>query len=430
MEKIILLITLTVAYTLKKRCAIFFIIISLPIMVQAQKNSQWRGEKRDGVYNETGLLKVWPADGPQLLWKFEGLGEGHTSVAIANEKIYITGMHGDKLMLYVFDMNGMLIKEKEIGKEWNKNHNGTRSTVCINDGKLYIFNALGTLFCLDETTLNEIWKKDLLVEFDGVNLMFGMTESPLIAGDKIFMTPGGVKHNMVALNKNTGALIWTTPGTGRQTTYCSPLYIGDQSVPLVITYIEGPVREGSKIQDNTLTAFNAGTGEMLWSLPVPSQNDINPNTPMYVDGMIFTITGYRGGAWLHQLKDGGKSAELVWHNGEMDNQMGGAIKVGDYVYASGHQAGRYWFCVDWKTGKTIYKDNAIAPCNTIFADDMLYCYSEKGTMNLVKPNPEKYELVSSFKVALGTGPHWAHTVIHNGVLYLRHGDALMAYKVK
>ena len=398
---------------------LFIIIVSLPIMVQAQKNSQWRGENRDGIYNESGLLKAWPIDGPQLLWKFEGLGEGHTSVAVANEKIYVTGMHGDKLTLYVFDLKGKLLKEKEVGKEWNTNHNGTRSTVCVNDGKLYIFNALGTLFCLDETTLNEVWKKDLITEFGGRNLRFGMTESPLIVGDQIFMTPGGIKHNMVALNKNTGALIWTSPGIGKSSSYCSPLYIGDQSIPMVVTCFEVDI-----------AAFHAETGELLWTHPQPSRNNINPNTPMYSNGMIFSITGYRGGAWLYRLKEGGKAAEQLWHNGEMDNQMGGAIKVGDYVYASGHQASRYWFCVDWKTGETIYKDNEIAPCNVIFADGMLYCYSEKGTMNLVKPNPEKYELVSSFKVKLGTGPHWAHPVIHDGVLYLRHGEALMAYHVK
>ena len=398
---------------------LFIILVSLPIIVLAQKNSQWRGENRDGIYNEQGLLKVWSEDGPQLLWKFEGLGEGHTSVAIASEKIYITGMHGDTLMLYVFDMKGNLLKEKEIGKEWNKNHNGTRSTVCINDGKLYVFNALGTLFCLDETTLNEVWKQDLIAEFGAVNLRFGMTESPLIVGDKIFMTPGGAEHNVVALNKHTGKLIWTSPGIGKLSSYCSPLYIGNQSIPMVVTCFEADI-----------AAFHAETGELLWTHPQPSRNTINPNTPMYSDGMIFSITGYRGGAWLYSLKDGGKTAELVWKNDEMDNQMGGAIKVGDYVYASGHQASRSWFCVNWKTGETIYKVSELAPCNVIFADGMLYCYSEKGTMNMVKPNPEEFELVSSFKVPLGTGPHWAHPVIHKGILYLRHGDALMAYSVK
>ena len=393
------------------------------------KNWQWRGENRDGVYKETGLLKEWPAGGPELLWTFEELGEGHTSVAIANGKIYASGMHGDRLILFVFDMKGQLLTQKEIGKEWNENWNGTRSSVCINDGKLYIFNALGTLFCLDETTLDVVWTKDVLTDFDGRNLMFGMTENPLIVGDKLFLTPGGVINGMVALNKKTGALIWSSPGTGMPSSYSSPLFIGDQSIPLVVTWFEGEKQEG-KVQDNKIVAFNADTGEVVWEYIQPSENNINPNTPMYSDGMILSITGYRGGACMYRLKDGGKAVELVWKNLEMDNQMGGAIKVGDYIYATGHQ-NKYWFCVDWKTGETRYKVRDIGCGTVIYADGMLYVYNElQGSMHLIKPNPEKFEMTGSFKVTLGTNQHWAHPVIHQGVLYIRHGDTLMAYKIK
>jgi len=383
------------------------------------KNWQWRGENRNGMYNETGLLKEWPANGPQLLWHFVGLGEGHTSVAIANGKIYITGMQGDRLILYVFDMNGKLLANKEIGKEWDKSHNGTRSSVCINDGKLYIFNALGNFYCLDETTLNVVWSKDLLNDFDGRNIRWGITENPLIVGDMLFMTPGGKKHNMVAVNKNTGALIWSSAGEGDPSSYCSPIYIDDQSIPMVVT-----------CTNQHIIAFNAGTGEKIWSFTQKNFPwNIHPNIPIYSDGMIFSTTGYKGGSMLLRLKNGGKSVEQVWKNVDLDNQMGSAVRIGDYVYASGHQ-NKYWFCVDWKTGNTVYKVKDVAPCNVISADGMLYCYSEKGTMNLIKPNPEKFELPSSFNVTLGTDTHWAHPVIHDGVLYLRHGDALMAYKIK
>ena len=409
---------------------LFMLMCSCFVFTQEPANNwQWRGDNRDGVYNETGLLKEWPADGPRLLWKYEGLGEGHTSVSIGGEKVYVTGMHDDRLILYVFDMQGALLTEKEIGKEWNTNYNGTRSSVCINDGKLYIFNALGTMFCLDESTLQEIWKKDILTELDGRNLRFGMTENPLIAGDTVFMLPGGKTNNMIALNKNTGALIWSSPGNGLLSSYGTPLYIGDQSIPMVVAWTSPEAPKTGKIFDNELIAFHAGTGEMLWSLILPSENDINPNTPLYIDGMILSVTGYKGGAWLHRLKDGGKNIELVWKNDEMDNQMGGTIKVGNYLYASGH-TNNYWFCVDWKTGETKYKATEIGRGNIIAADGMLYCYSERGEMFLVKPNPEKIEIVSSFPIVLGTNQHWAHPVIHQGILYIRHGDAIMAYQLK
>ena len=403
--------------------AISFLTLAILQSCQPQKaefqNSQWRGEDRDGMYlNETGLLKEWSVDGPELLWHFEGLGAGYTSVAIANDKIYITGLTDDDLFLYVLDLNGTFLNKKLIGKEWTVNFVGSRCTVCVNEGKLYIGNALGQMFCLDEATLEEIWKVDLLNDYDGRNIRFGMTESPLIVGNKIFLTPGGENNNMIALNKNTGELIWSSPGDGTPSSWCSPQFIGNYSVPMVVTNMH-----------EQIVAFNANTGEVVWSHPQKNSVSVHVNTPLYSDGMIFSSIGYRGGSMLLRLIDNGKNVEEVWKNDEMDNEMGGAVRVGDYVYASGH-ANRYWFCVDWKTGETLYSEPELAPSVVIYADGMLYVYSAKGEMALVKPNPEKLEIVSIFDVSMGTGEHWAHPVIDQGVLYIRHGDALMAYKVK
>ena len=385
--------------------------------VPEQQNSQWRGEGRDGVYHETGLLKEWPVEGPELSWFYEGLGEGFTSPAIANGKMYITGLSEDNLILYVFDLNGELLITKEVGKEENDNYPGPRSTVNVNDGKLYIYNAFGRLFCLEEATLDEIWSKEILTDFDGKNTDWGVTESPLIVDEKIFITPGGEKHNIVALNKNTGALIWSSPGEGTLSAYCSPQYIDDQSVPMVVTS-----------NAEYIIAVNADTGEKLWSFPQSHEYNIHPNTPLYHNGMVFSTAGYEVGSVMLRLKDGGKAVEQVWKN-EVDNQIGGAVRVGNYIYASGHR-NRLWFCTDWNTGEAMYQVSSIRECNVIYADGMLYCYSNTGDMFLVKADPEKFEMVSRFKVTLGTEQHWAHPVIHQGVLYLRHGDALMAYKIK
>ena len=398
------------------------IIVALfPIMLQAQRNSQWRGENRDGIYNETGLLRSWAANGPQLLWRYEGLGDGWTSVAIANEKVYVTGLDNDNLNLFVFDLSGRLLNRKQVGKDLSGNqYHGARSTVCVNDGKLYIYNAIGHLFCLDEATLNVVWTKDLFREFDGRNVMWGVTESPLIVGDKIFMTPGGRRNNMVALNKNTGALIWSSPGEGTTSSYCSPLYISGYSVPIIVT--------------NTMQhiiAINADTGDKLWSLPQRSQNpsrNIHPNIPIYSNGMIFSTTGYRGGSMMLRLTNGGRSVEQVWQN-DVDNQIGGAVKVGNYVYTTGHN-NRGFFCIDWNTGAIKYRERNFTPSAIVSADGMLFVYGENGYMYLINANPDRFEQLSRFRITLGTAQHWAHPVIHNGVMYIRHGNALMAYRVK
>ena len=397
--------------------------------VQVSVSSQWRGEMRDGKYNESGLLKMWAAEGPQLLWHYEGLGLGYTSVAIANNRLYVTGLIDDEdLVLFVFDLTGNLLNKKTLSKEWTTNFPGPRSTVCVNEGKLYVFNALGVLFCLDETTLDIVWKKDFLNDVDGKYVRFGITENPLIVGDKLSMTPGGDNHNMVALNKNTGELIWASPGTGTPSSYCSPIFIDNHSIPIIVTYLAGARNEEDRTFANVLVGFNADTGELLWTHTQPSGNDINPNTPLYSDGYIFSSTGYGGGSWKLRLTNGGRDVEEVWYN-SADNQHHGPIKVGDYIYTTAHR-NRGFYCIDWKTGETKYREQSQSQSAMIYADGMLYAYDDTGGMSLIKPNPNRFELAGKFQITLGTDEHWAHPVINNGVMYIRHGDALMAYKVK
>ena len=384
------------------------------------QNIQWRGENRTGVYNEKGLLKSWTANGPQLLWHYDGLGEGHSSVAIDADKVYVTGMTGSTGYVYVFDMNGKLLNKKEYGAEWDKSYNGSRGTVTINEGKLYIFAGTGNLICMNQNTLEILWKKNIETDFEGKNIMWGVNESPLIVGEKVIISPGGKKHNVVALNKNDGSLIWSCPGEGDVSSYCSPLYIDNQQVPQVVT-----------MMSSYILGIDIATGKKLWSIPYENNRKIHPNTPIYDNkDMLLCTSGYGKGSVMLRLTNGGRSVEKVWELAAIDSRMGAMVKIGDYVYGSG-DANKFWFCVDWKTGEIKYKDNSLVIGVVIAdADGMLYCYSDKGDMALVKATPEKFNLISKFPITLGTEQHWAHPVIYQGILFVRHGDTLMAYKIK
>ncbi|MCL2511919.1 MAG: PQQ-like beta-propeller repeat protein [Bacteroidales bacterium] len=390
--------------------------------LSAQNTIQWRGENRTGVYNEQGLLKSWSAKGPELLWHYDGLGEGHSSVAVDADKIYITGMTGDVGYLYVFDLKGQLLSKKPYGKEWDKNYNGTRGTVTINDGKLYIYTGNGDLICMNQDPLTIVWKKNIETDFDGSNIRWGVNESPLIIDEKVILSVGGKKHNIVALNKKDGSLIWSSSAKGDLSSYCSPLYIDNQEVSLIVTTME-----------KNIVGIEAATGKLLWSLKYESQRGINPNTPVY-DGkdMVLITNGYERGSVMLRLTDGGRSVEKVWENDDIKSKHGGIVKIGNYVYAGGDdRSGRFWHCVDWNTGEVKHKTDVITVGAVIAdGDGMLYCYSEKGEMALVKATPEKFDLISQFPITLGTDQHWAHPVIYQGVLYVRHGDTLMAYKIK
>ncbi len=402
------------------RQAILFLLLltHCTVCVHAQDIIQWRND-RTGVYNETGLLQSWGANGPKLLWEFNGLDEGFTSVAISNNKLYVTGLTGENGFLYVLDLSGKLLNKKTYGHEWNKSHSGTRSTVTIHDGKLYVVSGVGNIVCMDEQTLTVIWQKDFLNEFKGKNIMWGITESPLIVDDKIILTPGGETHNIVALNKDNGQLKWTSKGEGTVSSYCSPIYLPDQQVPQIVT-----------MMSTHILAINAKTGEKVWSFPYENFRKIHPNSPVYSNNMLLCTSGYRKGSVMLRLTNGGRNVEQVWESKDLETKHGGIVKIGDFVYGSGDENSKNWFCLDWNTGRTLYKDNALGIGATITADGMLYCFSEsKKEMFLVKPTPTHFEITGKFPVKQGTGEHWAHPVIYKGVLYVRRGNTLMAYSL-
>jgi outer membrane protein assembly factor BamB len=397
----------------------FFTLLGAIAFISLNAQIQWRND-RTGIYaNETGLLKSWSEKGPELLWHYDKLGDGHSSVAISKNKLYITGMTENKGYLYVFDLNGKLLNKIMYGDEWAVNYVGTRATPTINNGKIYLVSGTGDLICLDENKLNVIWKRNIFEDFESTNIKWGITESPLIVGEKIIATPGGKKHNIVALDKNTGELIWSSPGKGELSAYCSPLYIGDQEIPLIVT-----------ITAEHIVGLEAATGKMLWSHESKNTNSIHSNTPVYANSRIL-CTSVDKGCTMLQLSDGGRKSKVVWEIPVLDNMMGAMVKIGGYIYGSGSgYKEKFWYCVDWETGEIKYKNPALTAGVTIAADDRLYCYTDKGEMALVDATPEKFEITGKFPITMGTDQHWAHPVIYQGVLYVRHGDTLMAYKIK
>ena len=191
-----------------------------------------------------------------------------------------------------------------------------------------------------------------------------------------------------------------------------------RSVPQIVT-----------MTANHIIGVDVATGKKLWSYGNTNKHSVHANTPVYGNNMLLCTSGYGKGSVMLRLKDGGRSVEKVWESTELDSRMGAMVKIGDYAYGSG-DANKYWFCVNWNTGVQSYKENKLPVGVVIAADGMLYCYSDRGDLALVKATPEKFDIISQFKITLGTEQHWAHPVIYKGVLYLRHGNTLMAYKIK
>ncbi|WP_171596232.1 PQQ-binding-like beta-propeller repeat protein [Marinifilum caeruleilacunae] len=383
-----------------------------------KKISEWRGENRSGTYAETNLLKQWPEDGPKLLWDAEGIGNGYGSPVISDNTIYLNGEIDSVAYLFAMDLQGKVLWKTEFGKDWMKNFIGSRSAPTLVDSLVYVASGLGDVACIHAETGKLKWHLNMLEKFEGKNTRFGYSQSLLVDGDLVFAAPGGVENNVIALNRFTGETQWTNAGLGEIPAYCSPLLVEFPSRNILVTFSE-----------HALLGIETKTGKTLWThLQDTTKGDVNGNTPIYEDGFLYYVTGCGNGTVKLKVEEEGAKITEVWKNEELDNIMGGVVKLNGKLIASGHRK-KVWKSVDAETGET--RDTLkFGRGASIAADGMLYCYNERGQVGLVAVSPEKMELVSKFKVTKGTKEHFAQPVIANGVLYIRHGDALMAYDIK
>jgi hypothetical protein len=130
-----------------------------------------------------------------------------------------------------------------------------------------------------------------------------------------------------------------------------------------------------------------------------------------------------------QLNEDGSEATRKWFSQDFDSRFGGAVVIDGYIYGSGDK-NRAWQCLDWVEGRQRYVSTDLGNGAVIAADGMLYCYSQRGELALVRADPSAFEVISETRVTLGSEQHWAHPVINEGRLFVRHGNTLIAYKIK
>ena len=414
--------TLTISVTL-----VAFVI---PLTASAQESSptlirsdmtdwsQWRGPRRDGISEETGLLRSWPADGPERLWKATEIGRGYSSPIVADDTIFITGDEENDLVISAFSLNGELRWQAKNGAAWERSFPGARSSCTYDRGKLYHMNAHGRLACLDAESGKELWAVNVLERFESKNVTWGICESLLVHGDKVFATPCGAEGLVVALNKHTGDTVWATPAIAEERpSYASPILIGVGDRKLLVN-------------SATRNAFavDAETGELCWQVSQEDPKNSVCTIPVLAQNGLVLTNASRGYGAVFGVRLDGIRAQKTWVK-ELTISHGSTVCVDDQVYgASGRGVTRGWLAMNAETG-SLATVAELEGGSLIYADGRFYCLTQRGMMTLQKPVEGKFETVGSFQVAEGKDV-WAHPVICNGRLYLRFDETLFCYDIR
>ncbi len=386
---------------------------------------QWLGPQRDGLSQETGLLKLWPEGGPKRVWLFKDCGVGYGGPAVVGDCLYIMGSReGTSHLLCLSVATGDELWAKPLGPELDNGWgNGPRGTPTVDGDRVYALAGRGNLVCFDADTGSEKWRLNLADDLGGEVPVWGYSESPLVDGNQVVCTPGGGEGAIAALDKMTGKVLWRTTDATDGAHYSSIIKITHNGQPQYV-----------QLLPNHVVGVEPASGQVLWQSDWPGKVAVIP-TPLYRDGFVYVTSGYGVGCRLLKLADDGRSVEEVYDNKVMKNHHGGVLLLGDGVY--GHSDPSGWMCQDFMTGEEVWRERSKLGKGAIaYADERFYLQDEStGEIVLIEATPEEWRERGRFTLDPQTeirkpkGRIWTHPVIANGRLYLRDQDLLFSFDI-
>ena len=402
---------------------------------------QWRGPRRDGISDETGLLQRWPEAGPELTWEATGLGRGYSAPIVAGGRIFLAGDFGPNLKVMALDLAGSVLWSVTNGRAWANPYPGARSSCAYADGRVFHLNAHGRLACLAADTGAELWAVNVLDRFDGRNITWGLSESLLVDRGLVFVTPGGKQALMAALDAKTGRTVWTTP----------PLRLGEGALPAhervaepkgeadgasyasAILFMLNGQRQIASCSLRHAFGVDADTGALLWTRPLPGRYKVIATTPVLCGDAVFVTAPDAGGGKLFRLQTGTNGTvhpQTAWAT-PLDTGQGGAVAVGNMLVGSFYRTPKRWVGLDIATGAVQAELRGLVMGSIVHADRRLYCLTQDGEMALLLPGPTQFQIVSRFRlVPKHSNDVWTHPVICGGRLYLRYHGTLFCYRIE
>ena len=417
------LVTTMRSNALKRAFNVFVLLTCLPICVTTADDwPGWRGKDRSDISTETNLLATWPAGGPTKLWMYENAGVGYSGFSVVNNRLFTMGTRDNETILLCLDAStGAELWHQPMGEilenGWG---NGPRSTPTVDGKYVYALSGPGVLMCAQVDSGKVVWQRSM-EEFGGICPKWGYSESVLVDGERVVCTPGGNIGMAIALNRETGELIWQTESLSGQSHYSSFIKAEHQGKPQYI-----------QLARKFAFGVEPTSGEVLWESDWDGKVAVIP-TPIYNEGKVYVTSGYGVGCKLISLT--GDQATEIYKNKVMKNHHGGVVRVGDFLY--GYSDGTGWICQSFESGEMIWNEKDVLDKGAIsVANNMLYCIGEdSGEVVLAKASPNgwqesgRFTLTPQTQIRKARGRIWTHPVISGGKLYLRDQDLIFCFDI-
>jgi outer membrane protein assembly factor BamB len=397
--------------------------------------AQWRGPHRDGYAAPQSLLKAWPNEGPKLAWSFEKAGTGFSSISVSKNLAVTLGKRGEDNFLVCLDIsNGKELWVTKIGTGAVRNSyltdwgDGPRSSPTIDGDFIYALCDLGNLGCY-KLNGEKVWSVNLVKDFGGSIPKWGYSESVLVDGDRIMVTPGGANF-IVGLDKSTGKKVWE-----------SKYSAGAHYVSIIKHTFEG-IDTYLSASDQGLVCLDCKTGEPLFKNEATKNSVAVIPTPIVSGNIVYHTAAYGSGnvAVKVSLVNGKLQAEQLYHftKESMSNHHGGNILFEKTIYGFSKDLRGVWMAQDFESGEVLWskKVGKATSGSIAMADGLLYCYDDQdGICYLVEPSRSgwkqlgKVTLPKTTSIDRKQGAIWAHPVIANQKLIIRDHEMIFAFDI-
>lgn len=432
---------------------------TLPSLWTRPRGEDWPwflGPTRDSKSSETGLITPWPKEGPRIVWQ-RPLGEGYGIGSISRGRLLQFDRQGDDAVLFCLNA--------ETGEElWKFTYptsyqdlysynGGPRASPVIDGDLVYILGVEGGLHCVRLADGKPVWNVDTTAEFGVIQNFFGVGSTPVVEGDLLIVMVGGsppedkdvppgqldrVSGNgsgIVAFDKLTGQVRYKI--TDELASYAS----------LQLATI-GERRWAFAFCRSGLVGFEPSTGKVDFQYPWRARilESVNASTPVVIGDEVFISETYGIGSSLLRVTPG--KHEVVWSDNPNRREKSFKAHWNTPVFVEGYLYGcsgrnppdAELRCIEWKTGEVKWSVPNRIRTSLLYVDGHLISQGEFGSLELIKANPEKYELVSeityrrpangpvapgSEESALLRYPCWAAPILAHGLLYVRGDDRLV-----
>lgn len=404
---------------------LFFAIIAAAMVsapLAAADWPHWLGPNRNGATPEKGLLTAWPKSGPKLLWKVPG-GEGYSTVAIAGGRAITQVQHdGAEYVLALDPAKGTKLWETKIATAYKNGYgNGPRGTPSIDGKHVYVHSPSGPLVCLEADSGKIVWSVDLIKDFGGKKLNWGLAASPLVEGNLVYALPGAKGAAVAAFNKSDGKLAWKGGGDD-QAGYATPMPVTVAGQKQIIFF-----------NADGLFATTADDGKELWRVKWHTEYECNICTPLLIGkDQLFVSSGEDVGCAMFKLS--AAAPEISWESkgkkSVMENYWANSVYHDGYLYGiSGHFDVKkmHLNCVDAKTGKQMWSVKNFGKCAITLADGHLFITMNNGELVSAKCNPKMYEEKARFQ-AIGEKNRTSVTIADKR-MYVRDHENIYCFDV-